>query len=60
MDWTDKPEEFSFNDSEVASVKWVNYKDMRDFIRDFAKPPLAADKTAFLMVDEWLKMYGYV
>lgn len=60
VDWTDKPEDFHFNDHEVSEVKWVKYSETADFVQNFAKPPLAKDEAAFLLIDEWLKIHGYL
>ncbi len=60
VDWSDKKDEFSFNDKEVSEVKWVKYSEMDAFWKTFAKPPLQNDKLTFLCLTEWLKMHGYL
>ena len=59
VDWTGKPEEFSFNDKEVSEVKWVPYDEGERFRKKYAKPPLQKDDLTFANLDDWLKMHGY-
>ena len=60
VDYTDMSNEFHFDDNEVSEVKWVLYDEMRDFVHNYAKPPLAKDEMTFDFVDEWLKMHGII
>lgn len=60
VDWTNRPDEFSFNDNEVSEVKWVPYSENEKFRKEFAKPPLAKDDITFVNLDDWLKMRGLV
>ena len=60
VDYTDRLEEFCFNDKEVSEVKWVPYSEIEEFRKKFAKPPLAKDDITFVNLDDWLKMHGYL
>ena len=41
VDWTDRAEEFHFDDKEVSEVRWVEYGKMDEFRKEFAKAPLS-------------------
>lgn len=58
VDWTNKPDEFHFDDNEVSEVRWVKYKDTTEFRKNFAKPSLANDDLTFANLDDWLRMHG--
>ena len=58
VDWTGKPEDFSFDDQEVSEVKWVPFAEMEEFRKNFAKPPLVRDDLVFANLEDWLKMHG--
>lgn len=60
VNYTGRPDEFHFDDNEVSEVKWVPYSEMREFIHNYAKPPLASDEMTFDFVDEWLEMHGII
>ena len=60
VDWTDREENFSFDDGEVSEVVWVPYSEMEEFWQTKAKSPLQKDKLMFLWLSEWLKMHGYL
>ncbi len=60
VDWSERKDEFNFNDQEVSEVKWVKYTEMEEFRKKFAKPPLQKDKLTFLFLDKWLEMHGYL
>ena len=60
VDWTNRKDEFSFNDKEVSEVKWVKYSEMGKFVKDFAKPPLVRDKALYVMIGEWVRIHGLV
>jgi 8-oxo-dGTP pyrophosphatase MutT (NUDIX family) len=57
VNWTGRTEDFQFNDEEVSGVKWVLNKEMPEFVKNFAKPPLVKDRVAFVLIDEWLRMH---
>lgn len=60
VDYSGKPDDFHFDDNEVSEVRWVAYKDLEDFKKNFLKAPLAESAIVFEMIDEWLKMYGII
>ena len=60
VDWTGREDDFHFNDQEVSEVKWVPYEETSEFVANYAKPPLAKDKVAFILIDDWLRMHGYI
>ena len=55
VDWTDKPDDFYFDDDEVSEVKWVPIEDLDDFVKNHAKAPLSKDYVHFEAVKDWLK-----
>ena len=57
-DWTDRVEEFHFDDKEVSEVRWVEYTKMDEFRKEFAKASLKRDDLTFEMLDVWLKEHG--
>ena len=58
VNWTDRKDDFEFNDHEVSEIKWVPYSKMRAFVKTEAKPPLQNDELTFAALDEWIKMHG--
>lgn len=58
VDWTDKADEFHFDDKEVTEVKWVKYAEMDDFRKKYAKASLRKDRMTFDMMDMWLRAHG--
>lgn len=60
VDYTGRAEDFHFDDNEVDEVKWVPYREMGEFVKNYAKPPLARDEMTFVLVDAWLKMHGLI
>ncbi len=58
VDWTEKADEFYFDDHEVTEVKWVKYDEMDDFRERYAKAPLRKDRMTFDMMDMWLRTHG--
>lgn len=60
VDFTNKKEDFKFNDREVSEIKWVKYSEMKDFREKFAKPPLQKDELTFLNLDEWMRIHGHL
>lgn len=59
VDWTDKEDAFHFDDEEVSEVKWVPYKDIKNFLKNYVKKPLREDTLFFETLDRWLKDRGY-
>ena len=57
-DWTGKPEDFEFDDGEVAAVKWVPLDETFEFKKKFAKAPVAEDDGSFVSIEKWLKKYA--
>ncbi len=57
VDFTDRPDEFSFNDREVSEVKWVPYAEMDEFRGKFAKKPLRDDELTFAALADWIIMH---
>lgn len=60
VDWTDKPENFHFDDEEVSEVRWVPYDETEKFRLKYAKAPLKNDKLTFALLGEWFKQNGYL
>lgn len=58
VDWTDKPEEFHFDDQEVSEVRWVPFAETEEFRVKYAKAPLKNDSLTFAMLEEWFKQHG--
>ena len=58
VDWTEKADEFHFDDHEVMEVKWIKYDEMDDFRKKYAKAPLRKDRMTFDMMDMWLRTHG--
>lgn len=56
VDWTDKPEDFKFDDGEVMAVKWVPVSD-DNFRRNFAKAPIVDDDATYIAIRKWLEKY---
>ncbi|MBQ6414204.1 NUDIX domain-containing protein [Candidatus Saccharibacteria bacterium] len=60
VDWTGRPDEFTFDDGEVSEVKWVPYLEMETFREKYAKKPLREDPFAFVSLKNWLEMHGMI
>lgn len=60
VDWTGRPDAFSFNDEEVSEVKWVPFDGTDDFREKFAKAPLKKDGLTFAALREWFSQHGYL
>ncbi len=60
VDMTDRPDDYHFDDNEVDEVKWVPYREMGEFVKNYAKPPLKKDEMTFVLVDAWLKMHDLI
>lgn len=54
VDWTNRLEEFCFDDEEVQEVRWIKYSMMDDFRNQYAKQPLKGDTATFTSLDSWL------
>ena len=57
-DYTGAPDDFHFDDHEVAEVKWVNINDFKDFIDKNAKPPLKKDQYQVSQILDFLQKTG--
>lgn len=60
VDWTDKEDDFRFNDQEVSEVKWVPYGKTDEFRKEYVKAPLQKDNITFINLDDWFKMQGLI
>lgn len=60
VDWTERGEDFRFNDEEVEEVKWVPFKDTYDFVENYAKPSLRGDKLTYEALRIWFEIQGYL
>ena len=58
IDWTNKPDNFHFDDEEVSEVKWVPLSEADSFRAAHAKKPLARDDAHFAMLRDWFSRYG--
>ena len=59
VDWTDKADTFHFDDGEVSEVRWVPYRELNGFLKDYVKKPLREDTVFFAILDRWLKDRGH-
>ena len=57
-DYTNKSDDFHFDDREVSEVKWVALSEFDEFIEKYAKPPLRADKESNTLFKKWLEQRG--
>lgn len=60
VDWTDKPEEFHFDDNEVSEVKWVPFSEAEEFRMKYCKAPLKKDNLTLALLKDWFLRYGYL
>lgn len=60
VNWTEREEEFRFDDKEVSEVKWVPWSETDAFRLRYAKEPLKRDHLTFAALEEWFRMYGYL
>lgn len=60
VDWTNKKDEFCFDDEEVEEVKWVSFDMNADFVEKYAKPSLKKDNLTFEALRVWFKLHGYL
>lgn len=58
VNWTGKPEDFKFDDGEVAAVKWVPLSKTDEFRKEFAKAPVADDDATYIAIQKWFKIDG--
>lgn len=56
VDWTDRGENFKFDDGEVTTTKWVPLSD-DEFRKKNAKAPVAEDDATYLLIRRWLENY---
>lgn len=60
VDWTDRVEEFHFNDEEVEEVRWIPFDMTADFREKYAKPSLKKDNLTFEALKVWFEIHGYL
>lgn len=54
-DWTEKPDDFHFDDQEVSEVKWVSFEDFDQFIDENVKDPVKKSVFARELSKLWLE-----
>lgn len=57
-DWTEREDNFRFNDKEVSDVKWVPLKDFDDFVEKNAKEALQKARVTLELTKFWAEYYG--
>ena len=60
VDWTERLEDFHFDDKEVEEVRWVPFDLTYDFVKKYAKPSLKNDKITFEALKIWFSQHGYL
>ena len=60
VDWTNRADNFHFDDKEVSEVRWVKYDRNEEFRKKFAKPPLQKDELTFSCLKLWFIIHGYL
>ncbi len=60
VDWTERSEEFHFDDKEVEEVRWVPFDLTADFREKYAKPSLKKDNLTFEALKVWFESRGYL
>lgn len=60
VDWSERTEEFHFDDKEVEEVRWVPFDLTADFKEKYAKPSLKKDDLTFEALKTWFEIYGYL
>ncbi|MBR3323949.1 NUDIX domain-containing protein [Candidatus Saccharibacteria bacterium] len=60
VDWSERTEEFHFDDKEVEEVRWVPFDLTADFREKYAKPSLKKDDLTFEALKTWFEIYGYL
>ncbi len=60
VDYSEKEEDFHFDDNEVEEVRWVPFDLTKDFREKYAKPSLKKDELTFEALGIWFKMHGYL
>lgn len=58
VDWTDKAEDFNFDDGEVSEVRWVPHSETEEFRAQYAKAPIKKDALTFELLNKWLMQNG--
>ena len=58
VDWTGKPDDFHFDDEEVAEVKWVPFEESDEFRVKYGKEPLKKDDITFKVMRQWFIEHG--
>lgn len=60
VDWSERAEEFHFDDKEVEEVRWVPFDLTTDFKEKYAKPSLKKDNLTFEALKVWFEVHGYM
>ena len=60
VDWSDRLEDFHFDDKEVEEVKWVPFDLTADFREKYGKPSLKKDNLTFEALKVWFESRGYL
>lgn len=60
VDWSERMEDFHFDDKEVEEVRWVPFDLTADFKEKYAKPSLKKDTVTFEMLRIWFETHGYL
>lgn len=58
VDFTDRGENFHFDDEEVSEVRWVPFSEIDEFRLKYAKAPLKKDSLTFGCIREWFIQHG--
>ena len=58
VDFTDREENFHFDDEEVSEVRWVPFDETDEFRKKYAKEPLKKDSLTFECIKEWFLQHG--
>ena len=42
-DWTGKPDDFHFDDQEVSEVRWIEFDNLDNFVKEYTKDTIAVE-----------------
>lgn len=60
VDYSERVEDYSFNDGEVSEVRWVLLEKTEEFQKKYAKKPLKKDNLTIECLREWFRIHGYL
>ena len=60
VDWSNRGEDFKFDDGEVEQVRWIPISKMNEFRKKFAKAPVAKDDGCYASIERWFEINGYM